>query len=300
MCPSPNVFRIEGELLKSLCSKMEDLPPPALDDDARLSKGLLRHYRRHVEDCSGVEDLREAIASNLRSSPEARGYLVLDCRSVFERGDETQALTLLTGVLTLVGIPMRVFDDWDLWKRLGTNTEIEPERATGVGYNPLHIDVVNSTMPPDFTCLLCMQEDPRGGGNSLVSNLQQAVDSLDPTQRSYLSEPVFREGSFYHLSGVGTELNPFPVLERRPDGMWMVRFTAKMLPKMATSPHRDAARSLERRLIASHEKFLLGKHQLLIVNQRVACHGRTPLGDGQAEIPRPQRRVLLQIFLRSG
>ena len=295
--PSGNVFPITGELAASLRKATADLPPPSLDDGGQLAGWLQRHYRECVEGCAGIDGLIQAVERSLATTPGARGYLVLDCRELLDGVGDAEAITSLTALLTLVGTPMRVFDDWDLWKPLGTNTEVAPERATGVGYNPLHIDVVNSTMPPAYACLLCVREDPKGGGNSLVANLQNAVAKLDPQQVQYLTEPAYRDGSFYRLSGVGVELNPFPVLQRRPDGLWMVRFSAKMLPEMEPGPHQEAVRALERLLVAGQEEFLLGKDQVLIVNQRLVCHGRMPLGEGQSEVPPARRRVLRQVFL---
>jgi hypothetical protein len=297
--PAANVFPITGELAASMRKATANLPEPSLDSEGRLAGWLQRRYRERIDGCAGIDHLRQAVGRSLVTTPGARGYLVLDCRDLLDGVGQAEALTSLTALITLVGTPMRVFDDWDLWKPLGTSTEVPPERATGVGYNPLHIDVINSTMPPAYACLLCVREDPRGGGNSLVANLQDAVEALDPRQIHYLTAPVYRDGSFYRLSGVGVELNPFPVLQWQPDGLWMVRFSAKMLPEMAPGPQQEAVRALERLLIAGQEDFLLGKDQLLIVNQRLVCHGRMPLSEGQAELPPSQRRVLRQIFLRA-
>ncbi len=297
--PAGNVFPITGELAASIRVATADLPPPSLDDRGRLAERLQWCYRKRVGGCAGIDRLRQSVEGSLATTPRARGYLVLDCRELLDGVGQAQVLTSLTALITLIGTPIRVFDDWDLWKPLGTSTEVPPERATGIGYNPLHIDVVNSTLPPAFTCLLCVREDPEGGGNSLVANFQNAIAALDPRQVQYLTEPVYRDGSFYRLSSVGVEFNPFPVLQRQPDGAWMVRFSAKMLPEMAPGPHLEAARALERLLVAEQEEFLLAKDQLLIVNQRLACHGRMPLGEGQAGLAPSKRRVLLQVFLHA-
>lgn len=296
---SANVFPITGDLAGSIRAAMADLPQPLLDGGGRLAGWLQQRYRERFDGCAGIERLRQAIESSLATTRGARGYLVLGCQDLLDGVGQAEALTSLTALLTLVGTPLRVFDDWDLWKPIGTSTEVPPDRATGIGYNPLHIDVVNSTMPPAYACLLCVREDPKGGGNSLVANLQDAVAALDRRQIHHLTAPVYRDGSFYRLSGVGMELSPFPVLQWRPDGLWMVRFSAKMLPEMAPGLHQEAVRALERLLIARQEEFLLGRNQLLIVNQRLACHGRMPLGEGQSELPPSQRRLLRQVFVHA-
>ena len=297
--PSSNMFAVTEELAASLREATADLPQPLVDSGGRLAGWVQRRYRERVDGCAGIDRLRQAVEGSLATTPGARGYLVLDCQDLLDGVGQAEALTSLTALLTLVGTPLRVFDDWDLWKPIGTSTEVPPERATGVGYNPLHIDVVNSTMPPAYACLLCVREDPKGGGNSLVANLQDAVATLDPQQVHHLTAPVYRDGSFYRLSGVGKELNPFPVLQWQSDGLWMVRFSAKMLPEMAPGPHQEAVRALERLLVAGQEEFLLGRNQLLIVNQRLACHGRMPLGEGQSELPPSQRRLLQQVFVHA-
>jgi Taurine catabolism dioxygenase TauD, TfdA family len=297
--PPANLFPITGNVAATIRQATADLPEPSLDSGGRLADGLHRRYQERLTACDETHDLRQAIDHGLTTTPKARGYLVLDCRELIAGASQAETLKILTALLTLIGTPMRVFDDWDLWKPLGTNTEVPPERATGTGYNPLHIDVVNSTMPPAYSCLLCVREDPRGAGDSLVANLQEAVSGLSPEEVEYLKAPMYRDGNFYRLSGVGVEFNPFPVLEWQPDGLWMVRFTAKMLPEMGPGPHQEALRALERLLMARQEQFLLGEGQLLIVNQRLVCHGRMPLGEGQSDLPPSERRALLQIFLHS-
>lgn len=146
----------------------------------------------------------------------ASGFAVLDCREVVERCEPGDLESLLTALLSLVGRPLRVFNQWPLWKPLGTRLCVEPMRAMGVGYNPLHIDVVNSTCPPDFAALLCVRPDPLGGGHSLVAPLREALRRLPGSTVELLSKPVYRDGEFFDLSGVGQEYAPFPRLQQPP------------------------------------------------------------------------------------
>ncbi|MET8248306.1 hypothetical protein ABZV31_30215 [Streptomyces sp. NPDC005202] len=78
-----------------------------------------------------------------------------------------------------------------------------------------------------------------------------------------------------------------------------MRFTAKMLAGAdPDDPYIKAVWALERELVLGQRKFLLGRGDLLIVNQHLCCHGREALGEGQEDVPEDERWLLLQIFLR--
>lgn len=173
-------------------------------------------------------------------------------------------------------------------------------RAMGAGYNPLHIDVVNSTCPPDFAALLCIRPDPLGGGHSVVADLRCAVERFPEETLDLLRKPTYQDGEFFDLTGVGEEYSPFPILDGLPAGQGFVRFTAKMLgERNPDDPHTVAARALERELVAGQQRFRLERGDLVVVNQHLMCHGREALGPGQGGLPEDQRRLMLQIFLRS-
>lgn len=229
----------------------------------------------------------------------AHGFAVVDCRELVGRCEPEHLERLLAALVSLVGRPLRVFDQWPLWKPLETKLCVEPMRAMGVGYNPLHIDVVNSTCPPDFAVLLCVRPDPLGGGHSLVAPLRDALRRLPGPTVELLSEPVYRDGAFFELSGVGQEYAPFPIVDGAPESVGFVRFTAKMLAERnPVEAHTLAARALETELLALRWRFLLRRGDLLVFNQHLVCHGREALGHDQANLPRERRRLMLQIFLR--
>ena len=196
-------------------------------------------------------------------------------------------------------MPFRVIDDGGLWQDIDVDLHVPAHRFRGTGHNPLHIDVVNSTDPPDYAVLCCIRADPAGGGQTLVSNLQRAVRLLPAHVVAQLQRPVFREGRFYGMSGVGEELNPFPVLERTEHPPWRVRFTGKMIPEMQPGLPRNAVIALAEALEEQQECFRLESGELLILNQRIVAHGRLPLGAGQQEIAPPLRRYLRQTYLHA-
>ncbi len=300
MTTAPHTFRVPlpETLIELLGKKVIDLPAAELDG------GLLREDVTAAYDRVRAESPEAQIVvrrcRDLLNDPDGDGFAVLEVGPLLDHyglDDGQKAATIL---LSWLGTPLRAFDKWPLWKPLGTNLTIDPMRATGSGYNPLHIDVVNATEPPDYSALLCVRPDPRGEGHSIVSQLRRAVDRLSDGERALLAEPVFHDGAFYDLTGVGKEYDPFPVLDGLPASEGFVRFTAKMLPDMdLRDPHTSAVRALERELIAEQKKFLLGFGDLIVVNQHLCVHGREALGQGQEEVPEERRRLLWQMFLRA-
>lgn len=289
-----NVYEI-GQEAEGFFTRYGTLfPDPELDGNT-LSDGTRVLYREILGNRSFIEPWMYIIENSLRAVSGSAGYIILDASSLC---GHARYFTFLTALLVFVGVPIRVFNRWDLWKPIQTDLTIEPMRAGGTGMNPLHIDFVNATNPPDYSCLLCMKEDPRGGGRNIVSNLQIAVAALSESERTLLSEAVFREGQFYELSCIGEELNPFPVLELESSGMWRVRFTRKMRLSADSVPRLKAFERLADLLDEQRESFHLRTGQLLITNQNVVCHGREPLGVGQSELVPASRRELRQVFLR--
>ncbi|GGL03291.1 TauD/TfdA family dioxygenase [Streptomyces flaveus] len=276
----------------------------AILPDWELEKGLLSTetaaaYRWTLSSLSQVPQF-VATCDRFLNSPAGEGFAVLELSELLDTaGSQDDALRTVTALLSLLATPLRAFDRWPLWKALGTNLTKDPMRATGAGYNPLHLDIVNSTWPPDYSALLCLRPDPKGQGHSLVSQIRRAVDRLDYADAELLTHPKYEDGAFYALTGVGEEWKPFPIIDGQAPLTGFVRFTAKMLADAdPDDPYTKAARALERELISGQRRFPLGRGDLLIVNQHLCCHGREALGDGQEDVPEDERRLLLQIFLR--
>lgn len=298
--PAPRTHRVTlpKDLASELARHAASLP------DWELAHGLLSsktaaHYRHTL---TGLACTREFVATcdRLLNDADGEGFAVLEFADLLDAiPTEEVGLRAVTALLSLIATPLRAFDRWPLWKPLGTNLDIDPMRATGTGYNPMHLDIVNSTWPPDYSALLCVRPDPKGQGQSLVSQVRRAVDLLGYAEADLLSHPKYEDGSFYNLTGVGEEWNPFPITDGLPPMEGFVRFTAKMLAGAdPDDPYTKVARSLERELVIGHRRFLLDRGDMLIVNQHLSCHGRDPLGHGQADVPEDERRLLLQIFLR--
>ena len=243
----------------------------------------------------------ETVSNLLRAlGGAAGGYAVVRLGNVAQAlGAGDQFLRLATAILAEVAIPFQPFTRWPLWKEIGTDLAADPSLSTGTGYNAFHMDLVNSTRPPDYSTLLCIQPDPLGGGSSILSDARAAVSRLTATSRVLLADKAFRYGSFYELSDVGEEYTPFPILDGEPPDAGFVRFTAKMLAGAGLSDsHFDAARELAAEMVRGQVSFTLQRGDVLIVDQHRFVHGREPLGGGQERVPPGDRRLLLQLFLR--
>jgi hypothetical protein len=177
--------------------------------------------------------------------------------------------------------------------------EKDPNSFGGVGLLPLHIDHVNTTMPPDWTALLCLRPDPRGGGETILANLQEAANALPPEDVRALEDAAFVEGRFFGLEGLGRELNPFPVLTSADNGLWRVRYTGKLLYDLPDGRRRDVLLRFARLLERTQKTIRMRGGQLLLMNQRLVAHGRLPLGPGQADVPPAARRLYRQAHVRA-
>lgn len=268
-------------------------------DGAFLADSTIKRYRAELGSAPQFREFKGALLAAL--SAEGDGYAMVRLRNIAQAlRIEEQFLRLTTALLAELATPFQPFQRWPLWKTIGTNLAAKPGVSTGIGYNAFHMDLVNATQPPDYTILLCVRPDPLGAGASILSDARGAVSRLSPSTRALLAEPEYCYGSFFELSDVGEEYAPFPVLDGKPEDVGFVRFTAKMLAGSDLSEaHARAARELADELIARQTTFTLRRGDVLIVDQHRWVHGREPLGDGQHNVPEENRRVLLQLFLRS-
>ncbi|MFE5677299.1 TauD/TfdA family dioxygenase [Streptomyces erythrochromogenes] len=276
-----------------------DLPlPPWELDVMSLAKSTRERYRAELAAAPQFEETVTALRRALTG--EGGGYAVLRLGRLAKAlggADDERFLRLATAYAAEVAIPFSPFPRWPLWKPIGVKVDKDPGKSSGIGYNAFHMDIVNGTLPPDYTTLLCVRRDPLGGGPSILSDGHAAVSRLSEDCRALLSASAYHYGTFFDLHGVGEEYAQFPVLDG-PNGF--VRFTAKMLQRSELGPaYADAARQLEEELVRGQVSFMLEPGDYLIVNQRRFLHGREALQDGQETIPAADRRLLLQLFLRT-
>jgi alpha-ketoglutarate-dependent taurine dioxygenase len=294
----PAIIELSKELDEALIKIAGELP--AWDAAGPfLSDATLRAYQERMDSVPLVKETVATLRHTLTG--EGGGYAVLrlgKAAQVLGTGD--RFLRLATAFAAEVAVPFSPFPRWPLWKDIGVKVDKDPGKSSGTGYNAFHMDLVNGTLPPDYTTLLCVRPDPLGGGPSILSDAHAAVGRLSEHSRALLTEPAYHYGTFYDLHGVGEEYKPFPILDGTGPGWGFVRFTAKMLERSELDPeHADAAGELAEELVRGQVSFMLRRGDYLIVNQRRFLHGRQALNSGQETIPVADRRLLLQLFLRA-
>ncbi|TWV34902.1 hypothetical protein FRZ03_27790 [Streptomyces misionensis] len=278
-----------------------DLPLPTWKlDGSFLATSTMERYRAELTAIPRFEETAATLRHALTG--EGGGYAVLRLGSLAKElgTDGDRFLRIATGLAAEVAVPFSPFPRWPLWKDIGVKVDKDPGKSSGIGYNAFHMDLVNATLPPDFTTLLCVRPDPLGGGPSILSDAHAAVARLSEGCRALLAETAYHYGTFFDLFGVGEEYKPFPILDGSEPGKGFVRFTAKMLERSELSPaHAEAARELAKELVRGQVCFMLQHGDYLIVNQRRFLHGREALHSGQETVPVAERRLLLQLFLRA-
>jgi hypothetical protein len=289
---------LPSELEEALVKLGHTLPAWTMEGTF-LARSTIEQYRAQL---ASAPLLDETISSLLRMlNGAAGGYALVRLGNIAHAlGTGNQFLRVATAILAEVAVPFQPFRRWPLWKEIGTNLDANPGRSTGTGYNAFHMDLVNATLPPDYTTLLCIRPDPLGGGLSILSDARAAISRLTPSSCALLAAKAYRYGSFFELSDVGDEYKPFAVLDSEPAHVGFVRFTAKMLTEPGLEQaHASAAKELAGQLLGGQTSFTLQRGDLLIMNQHRCVHGREPLGAGQEDVPATARRLLLQLFLRN-
>jgi hypothetical protein len=278
-----------------------DLPLPAWKlDGSFLAKSTMEQYRTDLTATPRFEETAATLRHALTG--EGSGYAVLRLGNLAKAlgSDSDRFLRLVTGFAAEVAVPFSPFPRWPLWKDIGVKVDKDPGKSSGIGYNAFHIDLVNGTLPPDYTTLLCVRPDPLGGGPSILSDAHAAVTRLSEDNRALLAEPAYHYGTFFDLFDVGEEYKPFPVLDGSGPGEGFVRFTGKMLERSQLGQvYADAASELAEELVRGQVSFMLQAGDYLIVNQRRFLHGREALRSGQENVPVADRRLLLQLLLRA-
>jgi hypothetical protein len=275
----------------AIVESTQRLPP--IDSGSPENAEFGKLARLQVESSPGTAALCLRVLARLAE----QGFVVINLDALASLVDLTLNRTAITAVLATIGEPIQVFESWPLWKPIFSNTDLEPWRAGGIGHIPLHMDFVNAAAPPDYTCFFCLQPDPLGGGNSIVARTSAAAELLSPDHIILLRRRVFSDGQVVRLRHVGDDINPFAVLNL--NSAWPIRFTGKMLYHLPESPAKEALKSFGGHLRSIQSCFPLRRFELLVIDQRIAVHGREPLAPGQECVPKSDRRLLHQMFLRS-
>jgi hypothetical protein len=299
--PSParvTFLNLPSQTEEALIDRGHDLPAWGMEGTF-LAGSTIERYRAALASVPLFPETVGFLRAALRGA--SGGYAVVRLGNIVRAlGVGDPFLRVATAILAEVAVPFQPFRRWPLWKEIGTNLHANPGLSTGTGYNAFHMDLVNASRPPDYSTLLCIRPDPLGGGPSILSDARAAVSRVTETSRALLAEEAYRYGSFFDLSDVGREYKPFPIVDGKPSDIGFVRFTAKMLAESGLDEtHADAVRELTDQMIRGQISFTLECGDFLIVNQHRFVHGREPLGSGQEHVAPQDRRLLLQLFLRS-
>lgn len=238
-----------------------------------------------------IEDFRSRVSEAL----SRRGYLVLKLGSSLITDKE--APFLVTRMLSVLGAPIRIFDkEPGHWRVVDVDLKRPPSRSRGSGFLPLHMDFVNAENPPELVCLLCIREDPRGGGNSLIARHRGVENEIDPQSYQRLMKVTFYDGEVSNLLNIGKDVNPFSIFSPGED--WNFRYTGHLNSTSGDEKTSAALKELSAVLASRAESFPLTPGEMLIVDQREALHGREPVGGSQDRLGPEARRLLLHSFVR--
>lgn len=294
-----NTFQLSEAEYIDLYNDLRDLP--AIDlKNSQVRSEHCDDYIAIAQKHEFAKRLYERVINELYGL-DSRGYLIVSGlygKQDIEAIDLNELLKVPMAVCGLIGRPLKVMDKMGLWLDLPVKLQVASYKFGGTGHNPLHMDIVNSTNPPDMVVLLSHRTDPLGGGQSLVSNMQDMVKQLSEDEVAELQQSKFQDGRIFQMSHIGEEYKPFPVLEKASDSSWRIRFTGKMIHNMSDNPERRMIQKLEKMLEKQQESFLLMPGQAIILNQRVVAHGRLPLGQDQESLTPDIRRHLFQMYMR--
>ncbi|MDQ8706850.1 hypothetical protein RCO28_30920 [Streptomyces sp. LHD-70] len=253
--------------------------PQATELAERRESGALPQATELAERCRELLD-----------DEDGEGFVVLQLAGLQDAAGSTAAFTrAVTALLALVATPLSVLKSQRLWNATDATA----------GAIPLHLEIPNSTWPPDYCAYLCVRADLNGQGRSLVSNSRRAVSRLGHCEAEVLSHQRYKIGPLRDLVGVGVEWPSFPVIDGMATQGGYVRFAPNMVNDSDTQdPYARATRSLEAELITGQRKVQLDAGDLLIVNQHLCCYGREPLGEGPADVPGGEEQLVLRSFLR--
>lgn len=225
------------------------------------------------------------------------GFAIVDCREILAEEISSTAAGIVTVITSLLGSPLRVFRRLPHWRPLTVRLDRPADRSEGIGRTPIHMDFVNASDPPDLVALMCIRDDPLGGGAIMLARFASVLNKLTADEKIVLSRNAFRDGEVRDLDGVGVDVNPFAVLA---EDKWGFRFTERLLDAESDPRVRALLLKVSRCLGEKVQTRRLDTGHLLVLDQHQVVHGRAPLGKGQGKLKADERRLLLQSFIRAG
>ncbi|HZV69808.1 MAG TPA: hypothetical protein VFG10_09695 [Saprospiraceae bacterium] len=260
-----------------------------------------------------LDTLRNLEYSNLKNGYiEKKLYFANEFHSVsngevflvsFE-SDVEQTKKAILSLIAIIGNSIMVEANISsFWYRLEVDLDASIDAGSGIGENPLHIDMLTFKNYPKGMVIYCERPDSKNGGETLLAPLN-LYSFLPIAYANVLMKPSFSYWQDKNLEQIGDHLNQFSVLPTMDDDR--VRFTAK-LPKWINNNnqekvHYDRERMLESiyyydcLLKSNCIRLSLQHGQAVIFSQLHFAHGRSTLGSGQVEIPTELRRLLWRSY----
>ena len=142
----------------------------------------------------------------------------------------------------------------------------------GSNDSPCHTDQCWQEQPTRLLVLYCIQPESSGGGKTLVSNVNVALQDLGRTD---LAELERVEYTFHSYPKKPKAEFRSAILTKRGE-VWSVRFHSRLVRE----PLRDSAVALQSAITRCAETFLLTAGQAILIDNHYSLHGRTALRDG--------------------
>lgn len=171
-----------------------------------------------------------------------------------------------------------------VWPTPHRNRFGTPIKSTSASAFPLHTDEAFLPLPCQYVCLHCWVPDPSGGGVSLLSDLAGIISLARD-----------RELFDWTLTQFEWRFGSSPILSRRDDGRYIVRFNREAL-----APGRIGQSNIQHPLLmpvfkhfslkarALSFRVILRSGDCLVLDNHRMLHGRTEFRDSS---PRLLKRV---------
>lgn len=195
-------------------------------------------------------------------------------RGLVFNGEDTR----LAAVSTLVGQPVRYYDQALITDVKPARTDRRHDVHAGVHDFPLHTDKSFAPDPPRFILFQCVSPDTKGGGLSVLSDARTAFARLDAADQQILLTTRIAIEVPTHIP-FDKKTMQGAVVEQQPDGF---RFRLRQdLYLNADDPVlRGALERFYHQLTQLATEIGLERDDLLVVDNHRVLHGRTALKAG--------------------
>lgn len=303
MLKNLDIIELKEDILTLISVLSNNLQTHKLEVNNNL---VVKHIKTVLDKNSSLRHFSKLVKNELYH-PTGIGYIVLNLSIFRNLGCNINDISRI--LCFTCGKPFLLYKNKPFWLPLGVDLNADHNRTHGVGYNPLHIDLVNRERPPEMITFLGKRTDPLGGGYTELANLNETAQELGKEELQLLSMPIFKYWKDYNVCNVGKHINYYPIIPNDKN-LGFIRYTTKMIPHLdgsdkviksdmvhLTKKIRKALENFEAILKSKRKTFLVEKDNLLIFNQRFFAHSRTKLGQEQSSVAADERRLIFQGYI---